>query len=205
LHGEYDGEAREFDYRYFGSSQTEFELINAHEHGVYKVGKIDENKFTIIGRTSYPIVKCKNVEDSVLINVKARYIPFSELLVHEKLKVARAASGLTSVALVQKAEVDLSTYSRYENGDFCEDTVNLEIFKRLAVALKLDEYTLFDEFMLFRDNSRKIVQDYMEDKGFTIKKMAEVCGVSETSVKNWRKGKCSPRREVWERVFKRRS
>jgi transcriptional regulator with XRE-family HTH domain len=143
------------------------------------------------------------VEDSVLINIKARYIPFSELLVHEKLKVARAASGLTSAGLVQKAEVDLSTYSRYENGDFCEDTVDLEVFKRLAIVLELDEYALFDEFMLFRDKSKEIVQDYMVEKGFTIKKMAEVCGVSETSVKNWRQGKCSPRREVWERVFKR--
>jgi transcriptional regulator with XRE-family HTH domain len=175
---------------------------NAHEHGVCKAGKIDENKFTIIGRTSYAIIKCKNVEDSVLINVKARNVPFTELLTHEKLKVARAASGLTSAELVQKADIELSTYSRYENGDFCENTVDLEVFKRLAVALGLDEYAFFDEFMLFRDKSMEIVRDYMEDKGFTIKKMAKVCGVSETSVKNWRSGKCSPRREVWERVFK---
>jgi transcriptional regulator with XRE-family HTH domain len=188
-----------------GSQQTELAVIKAHEYSVYKAGEIDENKFTEIGRTSYPIVKCKNVEDSVLINVKARSILFSELLVHEKLKVARAASGLTSAGLVQKADIELSTYSRYENGDFCEDTVDSEVFKRLAIALKLDEYAFFDEFMLFRVHSREIVRDYMEEKGYTIKKMAEVYGVSETSVKNWRKGKCSPRREVWERVFKRQS
>jgi transcriptional regulator with XRE-family HTH domain len=185
-----------------GSSVTESEPAKAHEHSVCEAGGFDENKFTIIGRTSYPIVKCKNVEDSILINVKARYISFSELPVHEKLKVARAVSGLTSAGLVQKAEVDLSTYSRYENGDFCVDTVDLEVFKRLAIIFGLDEYALFDEFMLFRDKSKEIVQDFMEEKGFSIEKMAEVCGVSETSVKNWRKGKCSPGREVWERVFK---
>jgi transcriptional regulator with XRE-family HTH domain len=143
------------------------------------------------------------VEDSVLINVKARSVPFSELSIHEKLKAARAASGLTSAGLVQKADVDLSTYSRYENGDFCEDTVDLEVFKRLAAVFGLDEYALFDEFMLFRDKSKEIMKDFMEEKGFSIGKMAEVCGVSETSVKNWRSGKCSPGREVWERVFKR--
>jgi transcriptional regulator with XRE-family HTH domain len=173
-----------------------------HGYSVCEAGKFDENKFTIIGRTSYPIVKCKNVENSVLINVKARNVPFTELPTHEKLKVARAASGLTSAGLVQKADIELSTYSRFENGDFCGDTVDLEVFKRLAVALKLDEYAFFNEFMLFRVHSREIVRDYMEEKGFTIKKMAEVCGVSETSVKNWRSGKCSPRREIWEKVFK---
>ena len=129
----------------------------------------------------------------------------SELPVHEKLKVARMASGLTSAGLVQKADIELSTYSRYENGDFCEDTVDLEIFKRLAVALELDEYAFFDEFMLFRDNSAEIVREFMKEKDFTIKKTAEVCGVSETSVKNWRNGKCSPRREVWGRVLKKQS
>jgi hypothetical protein len=59
-----------------GSIQTELAVVKAHEHSVYKAGEIDENKFTIIGRTSYPIVKCKTVKESIRISFLSVSISF---------------------------------------------------------------------------------------------------------------------------------
>lgn len=175
-----------------GSQQTEY------------IDKACEERFTNlgIGRTSYRIIPCKNVADSILINVKALHDDFNDLPLDEKIKTARILAGLTAAEIAERAGINVSTYSNYETGNFNIEMVDVSVIKRIAVSCGLNEYALCDEFQQFRDNSAANVLRVMDEQGFTIKGMAELYEVSETSVKAWRKGKCVPRREIWERVFK---
>lgn len=93
---------------------------------------IPNNEFTnLIGRTSYPIIGCKNVADSLLINVKLRYEDFNTLALHEKIKVSRIKAGVTSCEMARLIGINQSTYSRYEAGDFCGERVGLEVLEKM--------------------------------------------------------------------------
>lgn len=61
---------------------------------------------------------------------------------------------------------------------------------------------LLTDYHKFKMESSHFVCEYMERNNVSIRKFAEKCGVSGTTVKNWRKGVCAPSYEIWEKFFK---
>ncbi len=77
--------------------------------------------------------------------------------------------------------------------------MNLDTLKKLSVVLDTD---LFTDYHKFKLDSSRLVREYMERNHISIRAFAAKCGVSSTTVKNWRNGTCAPSFEIWEKVFK---
>lgn len=116
-----------------------------------------------------------------------------------KLAKARIEKGLSIADITRLTGLSYDNYSKYEREEVEEQYKCIETLKKLSDVLGID---LLTDYHKFKINSVDIVRDYMSINKLSIQKFAEICGVSTTTIKNWRRGTCSPSYELWEKFFK---
>ena len=124
------------------------------------------------------------------------------LSLSEKIKYARLTARLKSREVAERAGIAVTTYCRYERGEIMDEHIDCGILVRIAEACGFPRDFCLDNYHKFRCGSAEIVRSYMADKGFTNEGLAAQLGVSTTTVKQWKKGKCSPSLEKWQAAFR---
>lgn len=115
------------------------------------------------------------------------------------LAKARIEKGLTIADVTRLTGLSYDNYIKYEREEVEEQNMSIETLKKLSDVLGID---LLTDYHRFKMDSAQIVCEYMERNNVSIRAFAANCGVSATTVKNWRKGACAPSYEIWERFFK---
>ena len=114
------------------------------------------------------------------------------------LAKARIEKGLSIADITRLTGLSYDNYIKYEREEVDEQYKCIETLKKLSDVLEID---LLTDYHKFKMDSSHIAREYMERNKLSIRKFAEICEVSETTVKNWRKGICSPCYELWEKLF----
>ena len=114
------------------------------------------------------------------------------------LAKARIEKGLSIANITRLTGLSYDNYIKYEREEVDEQYKCIETLKKLSDVLEID---LLTDYHKFKMDSSHIVREYMERNKLSIRKFAEICEVSETTVKNWRKDICSPCYELWEKLF----
>ena len=115
------------------------------------------------------------------------------------LAKARIEKGLTIADVTRLTGLSYDNYIKYERGEVEDQNMSIETLKKLSDVLGID---LLTDYHRFKMDSAQIVCEYMERNNVSIRAFAAKCGVSATTVKNWRNGTCAPSYEIWERFFK---
>lgn len=115
------------------------------------------------------------------------------------LAKARIEKGLSIADITRLTGLSYDNYIKYEREGVNEQYKCIETLKKLSDVLEID---LLTDYHKFKMDSSHIVREYMERNKLSIRKFAEICEVSETTIKNWRNGTCSPSYELWEKFFK---
>ncbi len=115
------------------------------------------------------------------------------------LAKARINKGLSIADITRLTGLSYDNYIKYEHEEVEEQYKNIDTLKKLSDILDVD---LLTDYHRFKTDSATIVKNYMLENKLSIQKFAELCEVSATTVKNWRRGTCSPSYELWERFFK---
>jgi len=116
-----------------------------------------------------------------------------------RLAKARIEKGLSIADITRLTGLSYDNYIKYEREEVEEQYKCIETLKRLSDVLGID---LLTDYHKFKMDSSHIVKEYMERNKLSIRKFGAICEVSETTVKNWRRGTCSPSYELWEKFFK---
>ena len=116
-----------------------------------------------------------------------------------RLAKARIEKGLSIADITRLTGLSYDNYIKYEREEVDEQYKCLETLKKLSDILGID---LMTDYHKFKMSSAIIVRNYMSENNISIRKFAELSGVSATTIKNWRCGKCSPSYELWEKFFK---
>lgn len=124
--------------------------------------------------------------------------------VSDRIKYARLSARLKSREVAQRAGIAVTTYCRYERGEVTDEHLDCGILVRIAKACGVSESFCLDEYQSFRLNSAQTVQRYMTENNIGTAEMARQLGVSLTTVKQWKRGRCSPSHRLWESYFRDR-
>ena len=124
------------------------------------------------------------------------------LSLSEKIKYARLTARLKSREVAERAGIAITTYCRYERGEIMDEHIDCGILVRIAEACGFPRDFCLDNYQRFRCGSAEVVRKYMTDKGFTNEGLAAQLGVSTTTIKQWKRGKCSPSHKQWEAAFR---
>ncbi|MDE6594107.1 MAG: transcriptional regulator [Oscillospiraceae bacterium] len=116
-----------------------------------------------------------------------------------RLAKARTDKGLTIADITRLTNLSYDNYIKYEREEVEEQYMNINTLKKLSDVLGTD---LLADYHKFKMDSLYFVCEYMERNHISIREFAAKCGVSVTTVKNWRNGTCAPSYEIWEKVFK---
>ena len=116
-----------------------------------------------------------------------------------RLAKARIEKGLSIADITRLTGLSYENYIKYEREEVEEQYKCIETLKKLSDVLGVD---LLTDYHKFKMDSVAIVKGYMLNNKLSIQKLAELCGVSATAVKNWRRGTCSPSYELWKKFFK---
>ncbi len=115
------------------------------------------------------------------------------------LAKARIEKGLSIADITRLTGLSYDNYIKYEREEVEEQYKCIETLKKLSDVLGID---LLTDYHKFKMDSSHIIKGYMERNKLSIRKFALQCEVSDTTVKNWRKGICSPCYELWKKFFK---
>ena len=115
------------------------------------------------------------------------------------LAKARIEKGLSIADITRLTGLSYDNYIKYEREEVKAQYMNLDTLKKLSDVLDTD---LLTDYHRFKMDSIRIVSEYMERNKISIRVFAAKCDVSATTVKNWRRGTCSPSYELWEKFFK---
>lgn len=112
---------------------------------------------------------------------------------------ARIKKGLSIADITRLTGLSYDNYIKYEKEEVKAQYMSLDTLRKLSDVLGID---LITDYHRFKINASQLVCEHMERNKLSIRKFASECGVSATTVKNWRNGTCSPSYEIWERFFK---
>ena len=116
-----------------------------------------------------------------------------------QLEKARLNKGLSISEVCRLINLSYDNYIKYEKEEVKPQYMCLDTLRKISDVLKID---LISDYHNFKANSASVVKKYMDDHNLSIRKFAEKCKVSVTTVKNWRNGSCSPSYDKWEQFFK---
>ena len=112
---------------------------------------------------------------------------------------ARINNGLSITEICKLTGLSYDNYIKYERDEVKDQYKNFDTLKKISDVLNIN---LMNDYLSFKTNSKERVRSYMELHNLSIRKLAKICNVSITTIKNWRNGKCSPSYEMWQRIFK---
>lgn len=116
-----------------------------------------------------------------------------------RLAKARIEKGLSIADITRLTGLSYDNYIKYERDEVEEQYKCPETLKKLSDVLGIN---LLTDYHIFKANSEKAVCDYMNRNKISIRAFAAKCGVSATTVKNWRNGTCAPSYDLWKKFFK---
>ena len=116
-----------------------------------------------------------------------------------QLEKARLNKGLSISEVCRLTNLSYDNYIKYEKEEVKPQYMCLDTLRKISDVLKID---LMSDYHNFKANSASVVKKYMDDHNLSIRKFAEKCNVSVTTVKNWCNGSCSPSYDKWEQFFK---
>ena len=116
-----------------------------------------------------------------------------------RLAKARIEKGLSIADITRLTGLSYDNYIKYEKEEVKAQYMSLDTLRKLSDVLGID---LMTDYHRFKANASQLVCEHMERNKLSVSKFAEMCGVSTTTVKNWRRGTCSPSYELWEKFFK---
>ena len=116
-----------------------------------------------------------------------------------QLEKARLNKGLSISEVCRLTNLSYDNYIKYEREEVKAQYMCFDTMRRISDVLEID---LMSDYHCFKANSAQIVKAYMDNHNLSIRKLAEKCKVSVTTVKNWRNGSCSPSYDKWEQFFK---
>ena len=116
-----------------------------------------------------------------------------------QLEKARLNKGLSISEVCQLTNLSYDNYIKYEREEIKPQYMCFDTIRRISSVLEID---LMSDYHYFKANSAQVVKEYMDNHNLSIRKFAEKCKVSVTTVKNWRNGSCSPSYDKWEQFFK---
>ena len=116
-----------------------------------------------------------------------------------QLEKARLNKGLSISEVCQLTNLSYDNYIKYEREEIKPQYMCLDTLRKISDIIKID---LMSDYHNFKVNSVSVVKKYMDDHNLSIRKFAEKCNASVTTVKNWRNGSCSPSYDKWEQFFK---
>ncbi|MCM1578202.1 MAG: helix-turn-helix transcriptional regulator [Ruminococcus sp.] len=120
-----------------------------------------------------------------------------------KMISSRYINGLSAKDIALILQSSNTTISRYENGHFTFEHANLELLKKYAVACGNNPYFFFNEYMIFREFKKQILEQFEEHNKISKTKLAQQLGVSKKLVLTWfNKKERSPSHEMWQTAFK---
>ena len=115
------------------------------------------------------------------------------------LAKARKNKGLSIADITRLTGLSYDNYIKHEKEEVKAKYMSLDTLQKLSKLLEIDLITDYHRFKMY---ASQCVIDYMTDNNLSISRFAERCGVSTTTVKNWRRGVCSPSYELWEKIFR---
>lgn len=114
----------------------------------------------------------------------------------------RLNNNLTEKELSDLCSIAPSTLSRYENGHFKIQLIDLNILKNISVHCGKNPLFLFNDYLLFRLYHKEILSQYLEAHSTSKYNLSEQLGVSYQLVKSWfRYEKRCPSLELWRATF----
>lgn len=114
---------------------------------------------------------------------------------HQRIRYARLTAGLSAVQLCEKLNITKSMMVRYENGLITMQGMDVELLKNIGLVCGRDKHFCMDSYHIFKDNSDVYLRKYMQDYNLTDLALVEKLGVTEKTVKNWKKS--CPSYELW--------
>jgi len=125
-----------------------------------------------------------------------------KLPIYKRIRYARLLAGLSAIQLAEIVGVGNDVISRYENNHTTMQGMDVELLKNIALACEQDKHFCMDEYHIFKENSDVYLKKYMRENNLANATLAKKLDVSETTVKNWKRGKCCPSYELWKNFFK---
>ena len=116
-----------------------------------------------------------------------------------RIAKARINNGLSITEICKLTGLSYDNYIKYERDEVRDQYKNFDTLKKISDVLNIN---LMNDYLSFKTHSKERVCSYMESHNLSIRKLAKICNVSVTTIKNWRNGKCSPSYEMWQRIFK---
>lgn len=117
----------------------------------------------------------------------------------QHLRSIRESKGISIADVTRSTGLSYDNYIKYENQTVKEQYMCIETLEKLSELFQIDLLTDYHKFK--RCAAEHIIQ-YMDEHHLTNPQLAEQCGVSITSVKQWKSGKCAPSYEMWGKHFK---
>ena len=115
------------------------------------------------------------------------------------LRSIRESRWMSIAEVTRRTGLSYDNYVKYENGTVREQYMCIDTLLKLSELFNVD---LLTDYHKFKMHAAKHIIQYMDEHHLTNPQLAEQCGVSITSVKQWKSGKCAPSYEMWGKHFK---
>ncbi len=120
-----------------------------------------------------------------------------------RMTALRLSKNLLAKDISEKIGCCTSTISRYENDQITSEHTDLELLKKYALCCGADKYSLFDEYLIFREFKNCILNEYLAKRNITKTCLSQELSVSKPLVLSWfSKQNRSPSHELWQTAFK---
>lgn len=145
-----------------------------------------------------PMNGCKIYKASIEVTNEQKP---ERLPINKRIRYARLNAGFSAKQLAEKLGVGNDVISRYENNHTTLQGMDVDLLQRIAILCGMDKHFCMHKYHIFKSNSTVYINEYMTRNNLTNFAMAELMGISVTTVKQWKKGRCCPSYEVWVRWF----
>ena len=120
-----------------------------------------------------------------------------------KLSQKRLKQNIPVKELARQTGISNTTISRYEQGKFDINKIDIDILQKIANVLNIDIYDLLTDYLIFKLHHIQVLNDYLKSYGVTKKALAKQLNVSDTLVYSWfnKKERC-PSYQLWQTTLK---
>lgn len=110
----------------------------------------------------------------------------------------RKAAGLTQADLADKIGINRATLSKYESGDI-EPSISMLVKISNALDVSINELCNFNNTVNTSSIGERI-KEARRQAGLTQKKLGELCGIAEPTIRRYELGKLNPKIETLQKI-----
>jgi len=121
----------------------------------------------------------------------------------QALTALRLSHNMTAAEVARKSGIHKSSVSRIERGKFDFETIDVSQLRRYLASVNENRTSCYCGWHFFKLLHRRILEDYLADKGITKSELGPSVGVSKQLGITWVNMESRyPSMELWEREFK---